>query len=1099
MKKIISIILSVALILSCLGMTSVVLADDTIKVVINGENLNMDQPPVLTEGRTLVPVRAIFEALGAKVEWDDITKTATGVLGETKIEIQINNKVAKVNGKDITLDVPAQIVNSRTLVPVRFISESLGAKVDWDGNTKTVIITTSSGNVMTFDNLDTFASGTDFIVGGALPSANVSLSTEKDHTTGSGKSLKIDGRKEFHNRLKLKNFFNESHIGTTFEISVWVYIPDTDATITIGAYGDSGQEYAQYPVRNQTTLVKKDTWTEIVFKYKHEKIGITQLGIEQLDKDGEIAKVIYLDDIALVDPTKVNTNTSVSSDAMTFDALSTFENGKDFIVGGALPSASVSLSTEKDHTSGSGKSLKINGRKEYHNRLKLKNFFNESHIGKTYAISVWVYVPDTDATLTIGAYGDSGQEYAQYPVRNQTTLVKKDTWTEVVFKYKHEKIGITQLGIEQLDKNGAVASVIYIDDISFKDSSYEVKNEEVKTDYSKVENYGAPSKRPVPTEFKTSSSYDDLIFYKEITPPEQLLKNLGEGKTVISNEDFLKCKLQGPEYGTIEIVDVEGMPFTKAVRATVNEVPSNSYKIQLNNFLSAPIEAGDKLLITAYMRTVSGGVPETKAGQVQLVFENTQTDAKLVQGSVTAGPEWQVAYFPVEVKAGYEGNICWAPIRLGFYEQVVEIGGYSVVNYGKDIKLEDMPASVGYKGIEKDAAWRKEAFERIDKIRKGDINIIVKDANGNGISDADVKVDMTESEFQLGTAIQSNRLDQGDTNTKMRKALVSLFNGAVYEGEMKWGDWERGNKERMRAMIDWLKANGVVNLRGHVLVWDKGDSLSIGSTIPEDLPNIIDDKEKLFARMKEHVTKITQEYKDDYIDWDVTNELTKIYPTLNGIYLSRYGKEFIADWFKWAEESIPDTKLYINETSITGDGSTVDTYCKVIEEAMANGARIDGIGVQGHFATTCDPTRFYAELDKLASFGKDLKITEFDVNIQDPELNASFTRDILITMFSHEAVEGIFMWGFYDGAHWLKNAPIYDRNWNLKLSGEQFIDLFYNKFWTRESGKTNTEGKYNLRGFYGDYEITVTKDGKTKTVNVPCRKGNDNTITIVLD
>ena len=55
------------------------------------------------------------------------------------------------------------------------------------------------------------------------------------------------------------------------------------------------------------------------------------------------------------------------------------------------------------------------------------------------------------------------------------------------------------------------------------------------------------------------------------------------------------------------------------------------------------------------------------------------------------------------------------------------------------------------------------------------------------------------------------------------------------------------------------------------------------------------------------------------------------------------------------------------------------------------------------------------------------------------------------------------------------------------------------EFFGMRSGKTNAEGKYNLRGFYGDYEITAEKDGKTKTVSVPCRKGNDNTITIVLD
>jgi hypothetical protein len=91
------------------------------------------------------------------------------------------------------------------------------------------------------------------------------------------------------------------------------------------------------------------------------------------------------------------------------------------------------------------------------------------------------------------------------------------------------------------------------------------------------------------------------------------------------------------------------------------------------------------------------------------------------------------------------------------------------------------------------------------------------------------------------------------------------------------------------------------------------------------------------------------------------------------------------------------------------------------------------------------------------------------------------------------------MWGCYDGTHWQKISPVYDENWNVKLCGEQFIDLFYNKFWTRESGKTNNNGQYNLRGFYGDYEITASKDGKTKTVLASLRKGNNNTVEIVLD
>ncbi|MBE7052922.1 MAG: hypothetical protein E7391_01425 [Ruminococcaceae bacterium] len=613
-----------------------------------------------------------------------------------------------------------------------------------------------------------------------------------------------------------------------------------------------------------------------------------------------------------------------------------------------------------------------------------------------------------------------------------------------------------------------------------------------------IEILGAPSKRPVPTSFAKSNSFDDLIFYKDITPPEELLKNLGEGEIVISEDDFLKCNLLGEEYGKIEVVDVEGMPFNKAIRATVSEVPSNTYKIQLLNELTNPIEVGDKLLLTVYLRTISGGVPETKSGQIQVVFES-KPGGKLLQGNVSAGPKWQVAYFPIEVGEGFEGKICWAPVRLGFYEQVVEIGGFSVKNYGKDIKTEDMPASVGYKGMERGAAWRKEAFERIEKIRKGDINVIVKDKNGNKVDDADVKINMTESEFQLGTIVSSTLVDDNDHNKNMRKAVVSLFNGAVFESDTKWGAWERADKDKIRSTVEWLKQNGVVNLRGHVLVWDKLNLVRGNASIPDDLPDIIDDKEKLSKRMKDHVFKIAKEYENDFIDWDVTNELTILYQKQIGIYISRYGKEFIADWFKWAEQAVPNTGRFINETAITGDSNTVEYYSKIIEETISNGAKIDGIGVQGHFGTTCDPTRFYADLERLATFGKKLKITEFDVNIKDEELNASFTRDILITMFSHELVEGIYMWGCYDGTHWQKISPVYDENWNIKPSGEQFIDLFYNKFWTRENGKTNSDGQYSLRGFYGDYEITASKGGKTKTVNAICRKGNDNTVTIILD
>lgn len=115
--------------------------DDEIKILVNGEKIKSDVAPVIVDDRTLVPVRVIFEALGAEVEWDDETKTVISKMGESTVIMQIGNKSITVDGVMKEIDVPAQIVNDRTLVPVRAVSESYGCLVDWDDATKTVIIT----------------------------------------------------------------------------------------------------------------------------------------------------------------------------------------------------------------------------------------------------------------------------------------------------------------------------------------------------------------------------------------------------------------------------------------------------------------------------------------------------------------------------------------------------------------------------------------------------------------------------------------------------------------------------------------------------------------------------------------------------------------------------------------------------------------------------------------------------------------------------------------------------------------------------------------------------------------------------------------------
>ena len=126
-------------------------------IVLDGANLNLDVPPIIVDGKMLVPVRAIFESLGASVDWNNESKTVEVSCGQDIfIELQIDSKTAKVNGKEIMLDVPAKIVEGRTLLPLRFVSESLGASVEWNDDLKTVFILSNSPKVTsTKDSIST--------------------------------------------------------------------------------------------------------------------------------------------------------------------------------------------------------------------------------------------------------------------------------------------------------------------------------------------------------------------------------------------------------------------------------------------------------------------------------------------------------------------------------------------------------------------------------------------------------------------------------------------------------------------------------------------------------------------------------------------------------------------------------------------------------------------------------------------------------------------------------------------------------------------------------------------------------------------------------
>jgi hypothetical protein len=126
-----------------------VFAEETAKVTVNGVSVRFDQPPIVIDGRTLVPIRAVADAIGAEVRWNENTQTATVIYKNSGVALQIGNikmvvrNLSTSEERELTLEVPPQSYGNRTLLPIRAPLEALGCTVGWEDKSSTVVITTA--------------------------------------------------------------------------------------------------------------------------------------------------------------------------------------------------------------------------------------------------------------------------------------------------------------------------------------------------------------------------------------------------------------------------------------------------------------------------------------------------------------------------------------------------------------------------------------------------------------------------------------------------------------------------------------------------------------------------------------------------------------------------------------------------------------------------------------------------------------------------------------------------------------------------------------------------------------------------------------------
>lgn len=403
--------------------------------------------------------------------------------------------------------------------------------------------------------------------------------------------------------------------------------------------------------------------------------------------------------------------------------------------------------------------------------------------------------------------------------------------------------------------------------------------------------------------------------------------------------------------------------------------------------------------------------------------------------------------------------------------------------------------------------WRTAAEERIELYRKAPLRVVVQDQHGRPLAGVPVHAAMQRHAFGFGTAVSSAMLD--NTREPIYRDKVEdvtgdgrTFNLAVFENAMKWPQWEANTvKSTVTDQVLWLNSRGM-DVRGHNLVWPAFQWLPADIEANENDPDYV--RERIKARIFDMAGY--RGIKGSIVDWDVVNEPAHLFD-VRDIFAGQpeypTGEEIYAEMFQWAAEADPNARLYVNEYNIlnnyNGEASTRQRYKEIIENLIDAGAPLYGIGMQGHMSNPLtSPETIYQALEEFAVYGKALAVTEYDASGVGETTAADYLRDFLTVVFSHPSVESFTMWGFWDGAHWRDDAPLFRQDWSLKPSGEAFLDLVFDEWWTDETLTTDADGAATLRAFVGEYEVTADVDGGAITRDVTLAAGDTTEVVITV-
>jgi GH35 family endo-1,4-beta-xylanase len=364
--------------------------------------------------------------------------------------------------------------------------------------------------------------------------------------------------------------------------------------------------------------------------------------------------------------------------------------------------------------------------------------------------------------------------------------------------------------------------------------------------------------------------------------------------------------------------------------------------------------------------------------------------------------------------------------------------------------------------------------ESIRKVRMG--TLVIETAPG-----AEVRVEQLRHEFWFGAALASQifsgRADLEEA-ARYKKVFLENFNAAVTENALKWHSMEQTKGAVDYSIVDEILAwteQHEIPLRGHNVFWGIPDRIQPWLKTMGD--------SELRVTLKARALDIAHRYRGRFAEYDLNNEM------LHGNYYEeRLGANITRDMASWMREGDPQAVLYLNDYDIL-TGRRLEDYVVQIRKFLDQGVPVGGIGVQGHLhGDSFDRAALQNALDRLAGFKLPIRVTEFNfpgqrskyygkrgVRLTDEEeqSKAKALADYYRICFAHPAVEGILMWGFWEGANWIPQSSLYRRDWSETPAAVAYRDLVFKQWWTSWRGRADAHGRCEVSAFFGKHQVTA--------------------------